>query len=162
LAPSCTVGRRQNAGIGREPFPRVADIDIRHALRNVLRAIVQDYDGEMRLFVIGADRDGRHLREIGRALTALEQAETGLHSAVEAVRAAGDLGEAIGLVLGTSRHFTTADYRRCRGRGRDEVVDVPRLQLDGADDVVSARSPSAASRSASGPGSTQRRSVPAR
>ena len=48
-------------------------------------------------------RDGRHLREIGRALTALEQAETNLHAAVEAARAAGDSWEAIGLVLGTSR-----------------------------------------------------------
>lgn len=48
-------------------------------------------------------RDGRHLREIGRALTALEQAETNLHNAVEAARAAGDSWKAIGLVLGTSR-----------------------------------------------------------
>jgi hypothetical protein len=48
-------------------------------------------------------RDGRQLREIGRALTALEQAETDLHTAVEAARAAGDSWEAIGLVLGTSR-----------------------------------------------------------
>jgi hypothetical protein len=48
-------------------------------------------------------RDERHLREIGRALTALEQAEIDLHSAVEAARAAGDSWEAIGLVLGTSR-----------------------------------------------------------
>jgi hypothetical protein len=50
-----------------------------------------------------AARGGRHLREIGRALTALEQAEIDLRSAVEAARAAGDSWEAIGLVLGTSR-----------------------------------------------------------
>ena len=48
-------------------------------------------------------RDGRHLREIGRALTALEQADTDLRHAVEAARAAGDSWEAIGVVLGTSR-----------------------------------------------------------
>lgn len=48
-------------------------------------------------------RDGRHLREIGRALTALEQSEIDLRDAVEAARAAGDSWEAIGLVLGTSR-----------------------------------------------------------
>ena len=48
-------------------------------------------------------RDGRHLREIGRALTALEQAEIDLHSAVAAARAAGDSWEATGLVQGTSR-----------------------------------------------------------
>ncbi|MGV8966390.1 MAG: hypothetical protein ACOH2F_08930 [Cellulomonas sp.] len=48
-------------------------------------------------------RDGRHLREIGRALTALEQSEIDLRDAVGAARAAGDSWEAIGLVLGTSR-----------------------------------------------------------
>ena len=35
-------------------------------------------------------RDGRHLREIGRALTALERSEIDLREAVEAARAAGD------------------------------------------------------------------------
>lgn len=39
----------------------IADEDILHALRNVLRYIEQDYDGETRLFVIGADRGGRLL-----------------------------------------------------------------------------------------------------
>ena len=37
----------------------IADDDIMHALRNFLRYIEQDYDGETRLFVIGADRGGR-------------------------------------------------------------------------------------------------------
>ena len=64
-------------------------------------------------------RDGRHLREVGRALTALEKAETDVHAAVAAARAAGDSWEAIGLVLGTSRQGRTAsslpdlDRRRC-------------------------------------------------
>lgn len=39
----------------------IADDDILHALRNVLRYVEQDYDGETRLFVIGADRGGRLL-----------------------------------------------------------------------------------------------------
>ncbi|MGV8966391.1 MAG: hypothetical protein ACOH2F_08935 [Cellulomonas sp.] len=39
----------------------IADDDILHALRNVLRYIQQDHDGETRLFIIGADRGGRLL-----------------------------------------------------------------------------------------------------
>lgn len=39
----------------------IPDDDILHALRNILRYIEQDYDGETRLFIIGADRGGRLL-----------------------------------------------------------------------------------------------------
>jgi hypothetical protein len=43
--------------------------DILHALRNVLRYIEQDYDGETRLFVIGADRGGRLLEIVAVPVT---------------------------------------------------------------------------------------------
>lgn len=55
-------------------------------------------------------RDGRHLRRIGDALTALENAEEALHTAVADARTAGDSWEAIGLVLGTSRQAAHRKY----------------------------------------------------
>lgn len=48
-------------------------------------------------------RDGRHLRAIGAALTALEQAQANLDQAVAQAHAAGDSWGAIGMVLGTSK-----------------------------------------------------------
>jgi uncharacterized DUF497 family protein len=39
----------------------IADDDMRHALDTVLRYREQEYDGELRIFVIGADRTGRLL-----------------------------------------------------------------------------------------------------
>lgn len=53
------VDRVEIAGSARKHG--IADEDILHALRNVLRYIQQDYDGETRLFIIGADRGGRLL-----------------------------------------------------------------------------------------------------
>jgi len=47
----------------------ISDEDILHALRNVLRYIEQDYDGETRLFIIGADRGGRLLELVAVPLT---------------------------------------------------------------------------------------------
>jgi len=49
------VDRAEIAGSTRKHG--IADEDILHALRNVQ----QDYDGETRLFIIGADRGGRLL-----------------------------------------------------------------------------------------------------
>lgn len=48
-------------------------------------------------------KDARHLREIGQALSNLEEAEQALERAVANARQAGDSWEAIGAVLGTSR-----------------------------------------------------------
>ncbi len=48
-------------------------------------------------------RDGRHLRAIGIALAAAEEAEVRLREAVAAAHQAGDSWAAIGAVLGTSR-----------------------------------------------------------
>ncbi|WP_203453978.1 hypothetical protein [Jiangella aurantiaca] len=48
-------------------------------------------------------KDARHLREIGQALTNLEDAERALEKAIADARAAGDSWTAIGAVLGTSR-----------------------------------------------------------
>ena len=48
-------------------------------------------------------RDGKHLREIGAALDALEASEATLHRAIADARAAGDSWSAIGMVLGTSK-----------------------------------------------------------
>lgn len=39
----------------------ITDADIRHALDNVLRYREQEYDGELRIFVIGPDASGRLL-----------------------------------------------------------------------------------------------------
>ena len=39
----------------------VSDADILHALDNVIRYREQEYDGEVRIFVIGPDRAGRFL-----------------------------------------------------------------------------------------------------
>ncbi len=36
----------------------IADADIRHAWRNVLRTAEQDYDGEARLIAVGPARNG--------------------------------------------------------------------------------------------------------
>lgn len=46
-------------------------------------------------------RDGRYLRGLGAALTALEAAEQQLETAIAQARAAGDSWQAIGVVLGT-------------------------------------------------------------
>jgi hypothetical protein len=54
-------------------------------------------------------RDGKHLREIGRALSALEAAEEQLKAAIAAAHAAGDSWAMIGVVLGTSKQ---AAHRR--------------------------------------------------
>lgn len=39
----------------------IADEDIRHALAVPIRYVEQEYDGETRILVIGADRSSRHL-----------------------------------------------------------------------------------------------------
>lgn len=39
----------------------VEDADILHAIRTPLRYIEQEYDGELRLLILGADRSGRLL-----------------------------------------------------------------------------------------------------
>lgn len=39
----------------------IADVDILHALRNPLRYVEQEYDGEVRRLVLGADSSGRML-----------------------------------------------------------------------------------------------------
>lgn len=39
----------------------IADEDILHALRNPLRYVEQEYDGEVRRLVLGADSSGRML-----------------------------------------------------------------------------------------------------
>lgn len=57
-------------------------------------------------------RDGRHLRKVGVALAAFEQAEADLQRSVEEARAAGDSWEGIGLVLGTSRQVVHRKYAR--------------------------------------------------
>jgi hypothetical protein len=54
-------------------------------------------------------RDGKHLRRIGMALTALEAAESELTNAIAAAREAGDSWGMIGMVLGTSKQ---AAHRR--------------------------------------------------
>lgn len=54
-------------------------------------------------------RDGKHLREIGRALSALEAAEEQLKGAIATAHAAGDSWAMIGVVLGTSKQ---AAHRR--------------------------------------------------
>ena len=55
-------------------------------------------------------RDGRHLRRIGAALTALEAAEEALRAAVAEAHDAGDSWAAIGAVLGTSRQAAHRKY----------------------------------------------------
>ncbi|RFA11257.1 hypothetical protein B7R54_12265 [Subtercola boreus] len=57
-------------------------------------------------------KDGRHLRTIGNALSALDDAEAAVRLAVTQARAAGDSWEAIGLVLGTSRQAAHRKYGR--------------------------------------------------
>ncbi|HEY0258412.1 MAG TPA: hypothetical protein VGC18_01055, partial [Lacisediminihabitans sp.] len=57
-------------------------------------------------------RDGRYLRAIGAALTAIEEADKELTRSIDAARAAGDSWEAIGLVLGTSRQAAHRKYAR--------------------------------------------------
>lgn len=57
-------------------------------------------------------RDGRHLRAIGDALTALENADAELQGAIQDARSAGDSWEAIGAVLGTSRQAAHRKYAR--------------------------------------------------
>lgn len=71
-------------------------------------------------------RDGRHLREIGRALSALEQADADLHQAVESARAAGDSWEAIGVVLGTSRQAAHRKFAHRPSPRADGPVAVSR------------------------------------
>ena len=39
----------------------IQDADIFHALDNMIRYAEQEYDGELRVFIIGADRSGRLL-----------------------------------------------------------------------------------------------------
>ncbi|MDF2443285.1 MAG: hypothetical protein JWR01_1488, partial [Subtercola sp.] len=39
----------------------IDDADIAHAIRNIIRYLEQDYGGERRIFIIGADRTGRFL-----------------------------------------------------------------------------------------------------
>jgi hypothetical protein len=58
-------------------------------------------------------RDGKHLREIGRALDRLEEAESELGRAIADARSAGDSWTAIAAVLGTSKQ---AAHRRFSGR----------------------------------------------
>lgn len=42
----------------------IDDADIEHAVRNIIRYLEQEYGGETRLFIIGADRIGRFLEII--------------------------------------------------------------------------------------------------
>ena len=57
-------------------------------------------------------RDGRHMREIWAARTALEAAETRLHDAVADAIAAGDSWGMIGVALGTSRQAAHRKFAR--------------------------------------------------
>jgi len=59
-------------------------------------------------------RDGRHLREVAAARSALAEAEARLQSAVDAAHDAGDSWTMIGLVLGISRQ---AAHRKFARRG---------------------------------------------
>lgn len=59
-------------------------------------------------------RDARHLREVGKALTALEEAEKNLEEAVRAAHEAGDSWAAISSVLGTSRQAAHRKYAQPR------------------------------------------------
>jgi hypothetical protein len=54
-------------------------------------------------------KDARHLRAIGEALTAVENAEDALARAIADARAAGDSWSAIAMMLGTSKQ---AAHRR--------------------------------------------------
>lgn len=42
----------------------IVDADILHAVRNALRYVEHDYDGEVRLLLIGPDRTGRLLEVV--------------------------------------------------------------------------------------------------
>lgn len=55
-------------------------------------------------------RDGRHLRAIAAALRAKRDADSRLHEAVAAARAAGDSWTMIGLMLGTSKQNAFRKY----------------------------------------------------
>ncbi|GAB3042587.1 hypothetical protein GCM10027052_25850 [Parafrigoribacterium mesophilum] len=57
-------------------------------------------------------RDGHHLRAIGAALTALEEAEDALRKAIADAHAEGDSWHAIGAVLGTSRQAAHRKFAR--------------------------------------------------
>lgn len=39
----------------------IAEADVLHAVRHPLRTVEQEYDGELRLLILGADRAGRLL-----------------------------------------------------------------------------------------------------
>ena len=61
---------------------------------------------------VDAGRDGRHLRAIGAALTALEEAEDALRKAIADAHDTGDSWHAIGVVLGTSRQAAHRKFAR--------------------------------------------------
>lgn len=42
----------------------IEDADILHAIRNPFRYIEQEYDGELRMLILGADRTGRLLEVV--------------------------------------------------------------------------------------------------
>lgn len=67
-------------------------------------------------------KDARHLRAVGEALTALEQAEARLQRAVADARNAGDSWTAIGAVLGTSRQAAHRKYAYATS-GTDDGAD---------------------------------------
>jgi len=60
-------------------------------------------------------RDGRHLRAIATARTAVDAAKADLQAAVDAARAAGDSWEVIALVLHTSRQAAHRKFSRPEG-----------------------------------------------
>lgn len=66
------------------------------------RADVEEWLDAMNLATTPT-KDARHLRAVGEALTALEQAEIRLKQAIVDARDAGDSWTAIGTMLGTSR-----------------------------------------------------------
>lgn len=68
-------------------------------------------------------RDGRHMRRIAAAATALGAAETELNDAVAAARAAGDTWAMIGTALGISRQDAYQRFRtKLTGAGRTTVL----------------------------------------
>lgn len=61
-------------------------------------------------------RDATHLRDVGKALSALEQAERDLRDAVQAAHDAGDSWAAISAVLGTSRQAAHRKFAKPTAR----------------------------------------------